>query len=171
MRYFEFLGRVLGKAMYEGILIEVPFAKFFLAKLLRKFNYYNDLVFLDRQLYKSLMELKNFTGNVEETYLMNFVIGQGKCLTFFLKHSSHTTLTIKKGTGETIELIPGGSEKMVTNGNRMKYILAVSNYKLNVQIRDQCKAFLKGFTDVIHTDWLRMFNQVPSLPHPQHPLL
>lgn len=28
--HFEFLGRVIGKAMYEGILVEVPFANFFL---------------------------------------------------------------------------------------------------------------------------------------------
>lgn len=37
--YFEFLGRIIGKALYEGILVDVAFAGFFLSKWLRKLNY------------------------------------------------------------------------------------------------------------------------------------
>jgi ubiquitin-protein ligase E3 C len=104
--HFEFLGRVIGKAMYEGILVEVPFANFFLyaftlsaasefcvaavmllahrllciaslccsAKLLSKFNYYNDLVFLDPELHRNMMILKRYDGNVEEDFALNFTV-------------------------------------------------------------------------------------------------
>jgi ubiquitin-protein ligase E3 C len=93
--HFEFLGRVIGKAMYEGILVEVPFANFFLyvhlhlmlkssylfllsssrsAKLLSKFNYYNDLVFLDPELHRNMMILKHYDGNVEEDFSLNFTV-------------------------------------------------------------------------------------------------
>ena len=34
MQLFEFVGRMLGKAIYEGHLVEVPFAHFFLNSLL-----------------------------------------------------------------------------------------------------------------------------------------
>jgi ubiquitin-protein ligase E3 C len=34
LNWYRFLGRVLGKALYEGILVEVAFASFFLGKVL-----------------------------------------------------------------------------------------------------------------------------------------
>ena len=36
LRYFEFVGRMLGKAVYEGIVLDVPLADFFALKLLNK---------------------------------------------------------------------------------------------------------------------------------------
>jgi len=36
LNYFSYLGRVLGKAMYEGITLEPKFADFFLRKLIGK---------------------------------------------------------------------------------------------------------------------------------------
>lgn len=47
LQHYEFLGRVLGKAVYEGILVEPLFAPFFLNKLLGKYNYVDDLRSLD----------------------------------------------------------------------------------------------------------------------------
>eukprot|EP01087_Luapelamoeba_hula_P017100 TRINITY_DN5363_c0_g1_i2.p1 TRINITY_DN5363_c0_g1~~TRINITY_DN5363_c0_g1_i2.p1 ORF type:complete len:863 (-),score=106.25 TRINITY_DN5363_c0_g1_i2:130-2718(-) len=140
---FEFIGRVLGKAMYENILIDVPFANFFLAKLLRKHNYYNDLVFLDPDLHKHMLVLKNYSPErVEDDLALNFVIAEDRF-------------------GEIVdkELVPGGKDIYVTAQNRLKYIFAIANYRLNTQIARQSRAFLKGFTDLIKPEWLRMFNQ------------
>lgn len=39
LAYFQFLGRLLGKALFEGILIEASFAPFFLSKWLGKPTY------------------------------------------------------------------------------------------------------------------------------------
>ena len=33
LNWYRFIGRILGKAMYEGILIDVAFAGFFLSKV------------------------------------------------------------------------------------------------------------------------------------------
>lgn len=38
LRHFEFIGRVLGKALYESILVEPQFALFFLQRLAGKLN-------------------------------------------------------------------------------------------------------------------------------------
>jgi ubiquitin-protein ligase E3 C len=51
-KYFSFLGRLLGKAMYDGITIDPKFADFFLRKLIGKQNSLNDLKSLDPDLYK-----------------------------------------------------------------------------------------------------------------------
>jgi ubiquitin-protein ligase E3 C len=37
LQYFHFLGSLLGKAIYEGILVDLPFATFFLSKLKHKY--------------------------------------------------------------------------------------------------------------------------------------
>ncbi|GFZ11608.1 ubiquitin protein ligase 6 [Actinidia rufa] len=54
LQYFNFLGTVLAKAMFEGILVDIPFATFFLSKLKQKYNYLNDLPSLDPELYRTL---------------------------------------------------------------------------------------------------------------------
>lgn len=43
LAHFEFLGRLLGKALYSGMLMELPFAPFFLSKLLGDVPFLNDL--------------------------------------------------------------------------------------------------------------------------------
>ena len=54
LRLFEFVGRMLGKSLYEGITLEVPLADFFIAKLLGKHSSLDELPSLDETLYSSL---------------------------------------------------------------------------------------------------------------------
>ncbi|KAB5538406.1 hypothetical protein DKX38_015939 [Salix brachista] len=58
LQFFHFLGTLLAKAMFEGILVDIPFATFFLSKLKQKYNYLNDLPSLDQELYRHLIFLK-----------------------------------------------------------------------------------------------------------------
>jgi ubiquitin-protein ligase E3 C len=69
LAYLTFLGRMLGKAMYEGILVELPFAAFFLSKLRGRPNELNDLSSLDPELYKNLLFLKRYQGDVKDLAL------------------------------------------------------------------------------------------------------
>ena len=36
----------------------------------------------------------------------------------------------------------------------------MAHYRLNVQIKQQCDWFLRGFSELIKPEWVRMFNQV-----------
>ena len=56
---------------------------------------------------------------------------------------------------KTIALIPGGNDIPVTKENRLRYILLVSNYRLNKQIRLQSNAFFDGLSEMIDPNWLR----------------
>ena len=62
------------------------------------------------------------------------------------------------GVSRSVDLTPHGSEIAVTNDNRMQYIVLVSNYRLNVQIAPQCRAFYSGLFEIINPRWMRMFN-------------
>ncbi|KNE99767.1 hypothetical protein PSTG_07054 [Puccinia striiformis f. sp. tritici PST-78] len=143
LEWFTFLGRVIGKALYEGILIDIDFADFFLNKWLGKQSYLDDLGSLDPELYQGLIFLKHYKGDIETDLSLNFTI---------------TNNEFDEST--TIELVPGGSSKSVTVQNRINYIDLISNYKLNIQIEEQCNAFFKGLNDLIDLKWLRMFNQI-----------
>ncbi|KAJ3088054.1 hypothetical protein HK102_009664 [Quaeritorhiza haematococci] len=142
LKYFEFLGRILGKALYEGILVDAAFATFFLAKWLGRQSYLDDLPSLDKELYQGLIFLKNYPGDVEKDLALNFAVSQQEF-----------------GESTTIDLIPNGATVPVTNENRIRYIYLMAHYKLNVQIQRQCKAFFQGLSDLIDPRWLSMFDQ------------
>uniref|UniRef100_A0A8C0SHB3 HECT-type E3 ubiquitin transferase n=1 Tax=Canis lupus familiaris TaxID=9615 RepID=A0A8C0SHB3_CANLF len=74
-RHYYFLGRMLGKALYENMLVELPFAGFFLSKLLGTSADVDihHLASLDPEVYKNLLFLKSYEGDVEELGL-NFTV-------------------------------------------------------------------------------------------------
>ena len=39
LQYFYYFGRVLGKALYEGNILDIPFALFIYSKFLGRYNY------------------------------------------------------------------------------------------------------------------------------------
>jgi hypothetical protein len=67
---YEFAGSMFAKALYEGILLDVPLAPFFLTKVLGRTNTVDDLPALDPELYRNLVFLKSYTGQMEELALV-----------------------------------------------------------------------------------------------------
>lgn len=143
LHYIAFLGRMVGKALYEGILVELPLATFFLNKLLGRPNQVGDLYSLDPELARHLMSIKQWAQEGELDDLGLYFV-----------------MTEQFGYGEKreVELTPGGKDRAVTRANHIEYIYCVADYYLNRQISRQCRAFLKGFQDVIKPEWLRMFS-------------
>ncbi|KAA0185330.1 putative Ubiquitin protein ligase [Fasciolopsis buskii] len=143
LKHYYFLGRMLAKAVYEGMLVELQFAHFFLAKIVSRsgggvgFDYLHSL---DPELYRQLRYLKSYEGNVADLSL-DFTVTRS---TF--------------GESETIELKPGGRQIPVTEENRVEYMHLMAYYKLNKQIHPQVRAFVAGLNDVIRIDWLRLFD-------------
>lgn len=142
--HYEFLGRILGKAIFEKMMVELPMAGFFLAKLLaRKHSSdvdLHNLASLDPVLYKNLVYLKNYKGDVSDLNL-DFTISNNDL-------DEH----------EVVELKLGGSKIPVTHENKIEYVHLVADYRLNKQIRSQCAAFKRGLLQLIDLDWLRMFD-------------
>jgi ubiquitin-protein ligase E3 C len=74
LQWYAFLGRILGKALYEGILVDVPFAPFFLSKWLGRASGFDDLASFEPDLYHGLVQLKNYPGDVEKDLSLNFTV-------------------------------------------------------------------------------------------------
>eukprot|EP00842_Homolaphlyctis_polyrhiza_P005792 jgi/Hompol1/6213/HPOL_002212-RA len=142
LRLMEFLGRIIGKALYEGVLIEAAFANFFLSKWLGRRSYFDDLPGLDQELYNGLLFLKNYAGSVEADLGLNFTVSENEF-----------------GVTRNVELIPDGANVPVTNENRIRYVYFTANYKLNTKIARQCQAFFRGLSDLIDPSWLKLFDE------------
>lgn len=142
-RHYYFLGRMLGKALYENMLVELPFAGFFLSKLLGTSADVDihHLASLDPEVYRNLLFLKSYEGDVDELGL-NF-----------------TVVNNELGEAQVVELKAGGKDIPVSSANRIAYIHLVADYRLNRQIRPHCLAFRQGLANVVSLEWLRMFDQ------------
>jgi ubiquitin-protein ligase E3 C len=53
------VGRLVGKAVYEGINIEQKFAEPFLNLLIGRQNTFEDLQYIDPDIYKGLLSIKH----------------------------------------------------------------------------------------------------------------
>ncbi|KAJ9100578.1 hypothetical protein QFC21_003622 [Naganishia friedmannii] len=104
--------------------------------------YPNPHSYAKEELYKGLVQLKNYAGNTEDLSL-NFTVAEEEF-----------------GVTRSIDLVTGGSDIAVTRLNRMEYIQLVCDYKLNRQIAPQCEAFFSGLSDIIDPKWLRMYDQM-----------
>ena len=155
LRQYEFLGRIVGKCLYEGILVDIGFAAFFLLKWAAsgaagseggyRANI-NDLRDLDEGLYQGLLKLKNYSGNVED---------------FSLDFSIEDTISMPGSPTQTTtrDLMANGRNIPVTNENRPLYVSYVARHRLQVQPYQQTQAFLRGLGEIIKPSWLSMFNQ------------
>lgn len=149
---YEFLGRIIGKCLYEGILIDIVFAGFFLLKWAAaaadagyRANI-NDLREFDEELYNGMMRLKNYPGDVSELGL-DFTI------------EDQVSAPNEPVRIITRNLAPHGDKMAVTNENKLLYINYVARHRLVAQPFAVTRAFLTGLGTIIEPTWLSMFNQ------------
>jgi len=108
LHLFEFVGKMIGKAVYEGIVVNVPFAAFFVSQILGKdhatafYSYMDELPSFDSELYRNLTYIKHYEGDVADLDL-TFSFDQDVM-----------------GQIVTYELIPGGKGVAVTNENKIR---------------------------------------------------
>lgn len=139
--HYEFIGRMLGKAIYENILVDVPLAEFFLSKIVAK-NFdqnLNSLASIDPTLYSNLTKLRQHKGDFTDLGL------------------DFTLYVEEYGTRKVIALKENGSDITVTRDNVNEYIALVAGYWLHETVVKQCKSFIRGLNMVIPVEWLEMF--------------
>lgn len=142
LKYISFMGKILGKCLYENILVDVELADFFLKKILNVENNmnvpFNDLYSLDPEYYRNLMKLLEMSEN-ELAYMdLYFEVPDAP-------------------NGKRIPLIKDGLSTKVTQKNVFEYITRISHYKLNLQLYTVTSRFITGLSYMIPAHWLRMF--------------
>jgi hypothetical protein len=138
----QFAGRMIGKALYEGVLLNHELAPFFLKKVLGLNSTLSDLQDLDsREFYRSLMYIKTCAPDEVEDL----------CLTFSVTEDVY-------GEARSYDLKHNGANVAVTESNRMLYVFMLADFYLNRRLNAQTTSFLSGFQDVIKPHWTHIFN-------------
>lgn len=144
LEYMRFLGKVIGKCLYDHVLIDVTFADFFLKKLLTNLQRgsVDDLRSMDNSLYNNLTKLLMLDDKGIEAIDMTF------------------EFTDAFNPINTTELIKDGSKIKVTRQNILQYISRIAEYKLDQTLYEPISSFYKGLTSIITPYWIDIFNTV-----------
>jgi len=139
---FTLIGLVFGLAIYNGIILDVSFPLVLYRKLLGRKGCFEDLEFSHEEIYKGLVEMLQYTGSIEEDFMVSFAVGYQN---IFGEKISH-------------ELVEGGMEKLVNQENKEEFIERYSSFLLNDSIKAQFEAFKRGFDMVTEDSMLhRLF--------------
>lgn len=143
---FEFAGKIVGKAMYESVVVAPLFLPMVLGHMRGHYDYMQmlqDLSDVSEELYKNLLYLQS----CEDDAVLDEL---GLC--FAVAHQD-------LGRQHEEELIEGGAQIPVSKANRLEYIQLVTKHHVVDRIAEQSKAFCRGFHQIISPSWLRVFNE------------
>jgi len=135
--YFKFIGRVFGKALLDGQLMDAHFTRSFYKHILGLLVTYHDIEAIDPEYYKNLKWI-----------LDNDITDMD--LTFSIQQDDFGTMKLH-------ELKSGGAKVPVSNQNKEEYIRLITEFKMTTAIKDQIKAFNEGFHELVNQDLISIF--------------
>ncbi|KZF19822.1 hypothetical protein L228DRAFT_270601 [Xylona heveae TC161] len=140
LMFFKFIGRIIGKALYEGRVLDCHFSRAVYKRILGKPVSIKDMETLDLDYYKSLVWMleNDITDIITETFSVE---------------------TDAFGESQTIDLIENGRNIPVTEENKHEYVRLVVEYRMTGSVREQLEHFLKGFHDIVPAELISIFNE------------
>ncbi|KAJ3048819.1 hypothetical protein HK097_010180, partial [Rhizophlyctis rosea] len=140
LSYFKFVGRIIGKAIYDGRLLDCYFTRSFYKAIIEAPVDYKDMEAVDPDFHKSL------------DWMLNNEIADVFDLTF-------TVEVDEFGVKKVLDLKPDGSKIAVTDQNKFEYVKLIVEHKLVTAIKEQIQAFLSGFYEIIPKELVKIFNE------------
>ncbi|KAK2058850.1 HECT-domain-containing protein [Colletotrichum caudatum] len=140
LMFFKFIGRIIGKALYEGRVLDCYFSRAVYKRILGKSVSVKDMESFDPDYYKSLVWMldNDITDIITETFSVE---------------------DDEFGVTRTVDLCPNGRDIAVTEENKHDYVRLVVEHKLLSSVKEQMEHFLKGFHDIIPADLISIFNE------------
>jgi len=139
LSFFKFVGRIIGKAIYDGRLLDAYFARSLYRQILAKPVDYRDVEWVDPEYYNSLCWiLENDPTPLD--------------LTFSVEADEF-------GVTKIVELKEGGASIPVTQENKKEFVQLSAQYRLYSSIKDQIESLLTGFYEIIPKDLISIFNE------------
>jgi len=139
--YFRFLGRVMGKALFDQQLISGHMVRHMYKHLLGWPVMFEDLGLLDEEFYLNLKKLWDLDDE-ELSYM---------CLDFTTTEKTFDAI-------EQLELVEGGASIDVTKDNMPEYLEACLKFRLIGRVKPQLTELLLGFFDVVPEPLLTVFD-------------
>ncbi|KAF2768059.1 hypothetical protein EJ03DRAFT_328620 [Teratosphaeria nubilosa] len=138
--FFKFIGRIIGKALYENRVLDCHFSRAVYRQILGRGTSLKDMESLDLAAYKALSWALD--NDVTDVLFENF------CYTYD-----------RFGVTEVIDLVPNGRNIPLTEENKREYVekmVELRNVKL---VEAQLNKFLDGFHEIIPQELVSIFNE------------
>ncbi len=124
---FGLVGTMLGLAIYNSVILDLPMPMIVYKKLCNKPLDLEDVRELEPQTYKNLKALLDYTGDdVDEVFCLDFQVSYD----YF-------------GSRKTVDLAPGGASVAVTQSNKHLYVKVYVQWLLEGSIAAQFDAFAR----------------------------
>lgn len=138
---FRFVGRIIGKAIYDGQLLDAYFTRSFYKHILGLKPTYHDIEAQDPEYYKSLkwMLENNIDGILDYTMSAEYD---------------------EFGKQTIVDLMPDGRNIPVVEENKADYVRLVTEVRMTKTIEKQIEAFKEGFYELIPYDDCKIFNEL-----------
>ncbi|KAF1989029.1 hypothetical protein K402DRAFT_12894 [Aulographum hederae CBS 113979] len=140
LTFFKFIGRVIGKALYENRVLDCHFSRAVYKQMLGKPVNVKDMESIDLEYYKSLVWMleNDITDIITETFSVE--------REFF-------------GDTRVIDLKENGRNIPVTEDNKQEYVRLVVENRMVGSVEEQMSHFLKGFHDLVPAELISIFNE------------
>jgi len=136
--WFHFTGRMMGKALFDGMALSAPLVRSLYKHLLRSPVTVEDLKTQDPTEYNSLVYMRD--NPIENILFETF-----------------TVLQDRLGEQVEVELVEGGKGKDVTDENKGEYSKLKVQYMVYLCKKEQIERFLAGFWEVVPCDLMQIF--------------
>jgi len=142
--WFQFVGRILGKAVADGLVVDAHFTRSFYKHMLgMSVTFEDDMQPHDPELHRSLALM--LASPLAELGLDDGALD----FTVSVEH--------ERGQHRDEPLLPRGAELPVTDANKYDYVQLVTAHRLTRSIRPQVNAFLRGFGELIPPSLISLF--------------
>uniref|UniRef100_A0A673FTS5 Probable E3 ubiquitin-protein ligase HERC3 n=1 Tax=Sinocyclocheilus rhinocerous TaxID=307959 RepID=A0A673FTS5_9TELE len=138
--WFHLIGIICGLAIYNSTVVDLHFPLVLYKKLLNVSPTLDDLKELSPTEGRSLQQLLEYEGDVEETFCLNFAITREYY-----------------GITEVKELVQGGKTIAVDKTNRKEFVHAYLQYVFSDSVQELYSAFSSGFLKVCGGEILSLF--------------
>ena len=156
LMFFKFIGRIIGKALYEGRALDCHFSRAVYKRILGKTVSIKDMETLDLQFYKSLLWM--LENDISDVITDSFSVE-----------------TDNFGATKIVDLIENGRNIPVTEENKQEYVQHMIEYRMIESVKEQLENFLRGnvfrlqpiltmltiagFHDIVPAELISIFNE------------
>ena len=138
--YFRVFGRLLGKALCDQQMLDLPLCHGLYKKLLGRVPTLEDLAQVDPVLAKSLswMLENDITGVIDD--------------------QTFSVIVEEFGSRKEVAIVPRGSRMCVTESNKAKYVEALVSWHFAGKFSSQLKSLLEGFYELVPFSMIESFS-------------
>jgi len=138
LNYFKYVGRIFGKALHDGYMMDAFFTRSFYKHMLGQALTIYDMEDIDPEYFKNLKWILENDISLFE-------------LTFSYESDNF-------GKIEIVDLLPNGRNIPVTEENKLDYVQKICYAKMAKDIQEQIKKFLEGFHELIPSTLVSIFD-------------